>query len=1472
MVTAIAGIRQTALRFKGGRRISKLMGTLNHLSHFFILCSLLLMPVGRSSELFSADKEEPKVDGFTINYNTVPIIEYIRFASKICGVNFVFNEEDLNFTVTIVSEEPATPESVMTTLLQVLRIHGLQLLEQDNNLVIHKAPGVKQLAKVITDSEQEKNAPIVTRIFRLKKANPTSVATILKPMISESAMIEVSVETHQIILTDVTGNVDKVASLIENIDSPINQLDIKEYEAKFNSPDYLIHLTGQIMGPLSQGDPFILVPAPLSNQIFIVSSPDLTDRALSVLKGLDQQPSKSVMANRQLKGENIFVYKLLHAQGPAVIKGLQNIASNLSAAGTPDPDLLQTIQSAKWIPETNSILLVGSSDSMMKAKEFLTALDAPGKTKGGQNSFFIYKPMHRSAKEIKDAIEQMASNLKGAKGADPAMIEAMQSATINTATQTITFSGDETTFPQIKELLTTIDAGKGKAPKESSKSSFFLYKIQSSSPTQVENSLKSFANNLDKSNASDEGLIDTIDEMKYIKETHSILFTGPDEALQRLKELLPSFDTPTSTPASSQFFIYKPKHQKGEQLAASLKDVTENLESNHLADPGMLQTLKSMKWVKSTNSLLFTGDKASIQRLEELLQTLDMGGTGKSIEEKGFFLFHPQYATKDNIQQYISEVTINLKEKGGDPDLIEALESLRWIAESQSFMFSGSEKSLAKIKELLATYEQEPQPKARKPGYYIYKLQHTSGSVIEDDLDNLSKNFRSSGLKESKVLDVIENMRYIKETNSLLLTGDPQAIEEVKALISEYDFPRSAPKLPANSNFFMYKPQSLSPNQIEKSLREVGNNLKRAGLADPELLTAIESAKYVDSTNSLIFTGSPETLAKIQGLVRDIDVATPIKTAPIQQIGKTTFLLYKIKSATSTQLISSLKSISMDLRKSGSNDKEFLTALGSMKYIKDTHSLLFTGDEPTLLRIQALVEKFDVPGPATAAPEPMQTGPSNFFVYKPLSLSGEELEKLMQDFAENLKMTGLSDPDLFNTINSMRWVEKSQSLIFTGNEKSLGQVKALLKDFDIPSNLPQGAEPTSQEPSIQAIDNTSFLVYKLQFHKGSEIQGALRQIAKDLILTNAQINQGLLNSINSIQWLEVTNSLLCSGDQETLTRLKELIKNLDIPLKQVFIEMLVIQTSLSNTLNFGLEWGAKYNYRNKFAGSLNNLPPPSPTTGTGLDPFATALNNFVPPGTLNPQTQIPFQNGFDLGVIGQVIKHNNTTYLDLGSLLSALQTDEETVIVMTPKIITQDGRTSTLFSGQNIPFAGSFVSNNSSNTTGTTNIEYRDVGVNLTITPVLGNSNIVTLDITLNQTSVPTDASQNQITFNSSGIPSSINGITSSKINMQTTVHVPDNNFLILSGMINNNNDRQKSAIPCLGGLPIIGAAFTKDQNLSTNTNLVIFLRPHILTSMEDLQKITAEQQEFFRDNMDTPNLVNQFDEAIEMMKPIEED
>lgn len=1180
------------------------------------------------TDLFKSKKAKAE-EGYKINYNTVSIIEYIRFASKICKVNFIYEESDLNFTVTVVSDEPATAANVMATLLQVLRIHGLSLLEQDNNLVIHKSADVKQVASLVKEGDPKSSASIVTRIFRIKNAKPASIAAVIQPMISGTALLETSAETRQIILTDITANVDKIALLIENLDSPHTLFEIRAFAAQHNRPEVLIALASQIMTPIAAGNPFILVPHNMAGEIYIVSSPELVARAIEVLTSLDT-PAKPGMA---------------HEISPGVLLG----------TGLP----------------------------------------------GEKSSFFVYKPQYRSAEKIKKSILEMAENLKGTRGADQSFIDTIESVKINASTQTLSFSGEEKNFARVQELLAKIDLQGGKGG------------------------------------------------------------TGP----------------------ATQFYIYKPLHQGGDAIEEAIKEVAGQLKSDKLADPGFLNALGTMKWVKSTESLMFTGDPASLQKVQALIGTIDV----------------QESAASSNT-------------------------------------------------------------------YFIYKVRNTTGELIEEDLDNLAKNFKSSGHKDAKILDVISKIRYVKETNSLFISGDAKAVEEVKQLIVQYDYPRES-KGPSSSNFYMYKPQYLKAKEIEKSLKDVSANLKTAGLADPSLLKAIDSAKYVSTTNSLIFTGTPDALSKIQSLIKDIDVAS-VSPASVQRVGKTSFLLYKLKLASGPQVVSAMKNLSGDLKKSGATDKNLLDALNSMKYVKETNSLFFSGDEESLARIQGLVEKFDVPslaGPAEAGNLPVPTsGASNFFVYRPSSLPGQELEKLLVDFAEHLKSSGLYDPDLFSAITSMRWTDKTQTLVFTGSPKALAQVKDLLKEFDIQSNMTQGAIALPSDQSIQSIDNTSFLVYKLQFHKGDEIQGALRQIAKDLTMSNAQINQGLLNSINSIQWLEVTNSLLCSGDQDTLTRLRELIKSLDLPLKQVFVEMLVIQTTLTNALNFGLEWGANYKFKNKFgAGSYNSAP-----FGTAPDNFMNRLSSLTPPAPPTPLGNIPISSGFDLGVIGEVIKHNGETFLTLGSLMSALQLDSESSIVMTPKLITQDGRTSSIFVGENIPFVGSFVQNNSQNTVNTSNIEYRDIGFNLTITPVLGNSDIVTLDINLDRSQTVTDVSGAAINFNSQ----SAQGIITSKTTMNTTVHVPDNHFLILSGMVNNSNVKSKSGIPCLGGLPLVGAAFTKNNDTSTNSNIVIFLRPHIINSIDDMRKVTTKEETYFRDQAGTPFLERHFDEGMELIKTVDDE
>jgi len=121
--------------------------------------------------------------------------------------------------------------------------------------------------------------------------------------------------------------------------------------------------------------------------------------------------------------------------------------------------------------------------------------------------------------------------------------------------------------------------------------------------------------------------------------------------------------------------------------------------------------------------------------------------------------------------------------------------------------------------------------------------------------------------------------------------------------------------------------------------------------------------------------------------------------------------------------------------------------------------------------------------------------------------------------------------------------------------------------------------------------------------------------------------------------------------------------------------------------------------------------------------------------------------------------------------------DGDCSIVLNQKLITQDNKNSTIFVGDNIPFPGSVVQTVGQSQQTTSNIEYRDIGVSLSITPMLGDGDVITLDLDQEITEAINLPSLSATT-------TTINGIRSTKTNMATHVHVPDKQFLVLSGMI----------------------------------------------------------------------------------------
>ena len=355
-----------------------------------------------------------------------------------------------------------------------------------------------------------------------------------------------------------------------------------------------------------------------------------------------------------------------------------------------------------------------------------------------------------------------------------------------------------------------------------------------------------------------------------------------------------------------------------------------------------------------------------------------------------------------------------------------------------------------------------------------------------------------------------------------------------------------------------------------------------------------------------------------------------------------------------------------------------------------------------------------------------------------------------------------------------------------------------------------------------------FATYKLRYHQGDEIEGALKKIAADMSNRKGK-PANLIEAIQSIQWVKATNSLFFSGDAQTVTSLDKLIKTLDIPRRQVFIEVLVLETDAKKNTEFGLQWVGGGRFKDKISFGAGNFN--GKNTG-----FAQAAQDVNAGGALTGLNQIPLGRGFDLGIIGDLILHKGKTFLTLGSLVSALQQDGDSTIVLNQKIITQDNKNSKIFVGDNIPFTGSIVSTVGNSQQTTANIEYRDVGVALSITPMLGEDDIITLDI---------DQEISEALDDPMTSSTEVEGIRTTKTNMSTLAHVPDDHFLVLSGMGRNARSFQKAGIPCLGGLPVLGAAFSKNKRLTEKRNVVIFVRPHIINSFEDYDRLTKSQEEY---------------------------
>ena len=281
-----------------------------------------------------------------------------------------------------------------------------------------------------------------------------------------------------------------------------------------------------------------------------------------------------------------------------------------------------------------------------------------------------------------------------------------------------------------------------------------------------------------------------------------------------------------------------------------------------------------------------------------------------------------------------------------------------------------------------------------------------------------------------------------------------------------------------------------------------------------------------------------------------------------------------------------------------------------------------------------------------------------------------------------------------------------------------------------------------------------------------------------------------------------TNSLIVTDTAAKLAEIRELLTQVDIPVRQVMIEARIVIAQSDATKNLGIEWGGAYLNKG------NDVFSVSGDTDNVVNLNQSAINGTQPsvsyPGALLVDLGVASNSGFALGFA--------SGDLFLTAELSALEAEGSGEVVSQPKVITGDKQEALIKSGVEVPFQESSAS-------GATTTAFKDAVLQLLVTPNITPDDRILLDLEINQDTV------------GELVPSGTGGFipTIDTTQLTTNVLVGNGETVVLGGVFKSEDIQSVNKVPFFGDIPYIGAFFRNEVNSHKKTELLIFVTPRIL-------------------------------------------
>ena len=391
--------------------------------------------------------------------------------------------------------------------------------------------------------------------------------------------------------------------------------------------------------------------------------------------------------------------------------------------------------------------------------------------------------------------------------------------------------------------------------------------------------------------------------------------------------------------------------------------------------------------------------------------------------------------------------------------------------------------------------------------------------------------------------------------------------------------------------------------------------------------------------------------------------------------------------------------------------------------------------------------------------------------------------------------------------------KRTNSVVVTADEMSVDRIRKLVAYLDT---------PLEQSGNVRVI--------YLEYADATEIAEVLTRVMQNISrLEEGGSNKRAGSGESTIEADEGTNSLIITADTDEMAALEAVIARLDIRRAQVLIEAIIVEVTVLEGQELGLQWlfandngayGSNITTNEARRNSLSQLGgalvPDDGSENIGTREVAASLATI--PGTT-----------LGWGVVDES--------LTMTVILNALESQGNTNILSTPSLLTLDNEEAFITVGQQVPFVtGSYtntgVGNGASNPFQT--IERQSVGVTLKVTPQINEGDAVVMDITQEVSSL--------------GPALIASDIITNERKIETMVLANDGNIVVLGGLVEDKVTDSSEGVPVLSSIPLLGRLFRSDAVEVTKQNLLVFIRPTIIRNDEDLAGATAEKYRFIRD------------------------